>query len=228
MKAVWGEIWRSSIWFHLPSFSFHRPVLSVLLPANSSPVTLSTNSTMREQKHTYSWLCLKRTEKRIVLLSSIWHPRHLFKICLFKECRASTYALFHRLHLFDIEPPSLQQHGTYAEKDYCTFTAPVWTYQVQDFNCWLCMIFYASSCRMHKNWSFPSVRGYIWTDGTITRQVWHLNNQKCRVVLLSYFICSNERKKKLPKACPNVIFTWFLHFCVVDNDDVKSYFNRED
>lgn len=226
MKAVWGEIWRSSIWFHLPSFSFHRPVLSVLLPANSSPVTLSTNSTMREQKHTHIPDCVWRGRRRGLFFSAPSDTQDtFFKICLFKECRASTYALFHRLHLFDIEPPSLQQHGTYAEKDYCTFTAPVWTYQVQDFNCWLCMIFYASACRMHKSWSFPSVRGYIWTDGTITRQVWHLNNQKCRVVLLSYFICSNEIKKKRVQMSFSHDF-WF--FCAVDNDDVKSYFNRED
>lgn len=102
MKAVWGEIWRSSIWFHLPSFSFHRPVLSVLLPANSSPVTLSTNSTMREQKNTHTPDCVWRGRRRGLFFSAPSDTQDTFLKSVYSRNVEQAHMLFFIAYIYSI------------------------------------------------------------------------------------------------------------------------------
>lgn len=130
--SCWGwkqfeRNWRSSIWFHLPSLSLSLPpllVLSVFLPANSSLVAPSTTwSSSQSQKGTIrksrifffkrisDWIW--RKWRRGIFFSSPSDTQETFQICLFKECWASTYALFSGLTFLDN-----------SEKEYYTLVAP--------------------------------------------------------------------------------------------------------
>lgn len=154
------EIWHSSLQFHpplSPLLSLPPLLLSVVLPANSSLVTLSTTRIT-------NWYNKARTKKNTSLAMEkmiysfllhpaiIWRPKTV-EICLFRECWPSTYALFHTLHSQYWPASSKGISATYAgeKKHYYTFTAPVWTSQVPRFQLLRsCTVCYASTCPVHK------------------------------------------------------------------------------
>lgn len=156
-------------------------VLSVFLPANSSLVTLSTTRSSSQ-----SQTGRRRPEEDgeddysfQLHPAIIWHPRHL-KNRYIQGMLTKHICSFSYLVLTQYWGPSSK-----VRKDDYRFTAPVWTYQVQDFNC--CpsgyaryfMQAHALCSKTDREMSLPSMRGYGGADATGNRQVWHLNNWKC-------------------------------------------------